>query len=77
MGGGDKARWTPPVVLSRELWPELETLEGDSGARQLLDRHPELLDVVPAQGRPDDIDTADDYAKIVRLFPRKRPTRRS
>ncbi len=77
MAGGDKARWTPPVVLSRELWPELEALEGDSGARQLLERHPELLDVVPAQGRPDDIDTADDYAKIVRLFPRKRPTRRT
>src|SRR6266704_3378530 len=63
-----KPRWTPPVVLARELWPELEQLEGDSGARQLLDAHPELLDVVPAQGRPDDIDTPDDYAKIVRLF---------
>src|SRR5947199_301863 len=71
-----KPRWTPPVVLARELWPELEQLEGDSGARQLLDAHPELLDVVPAQGRPDDIDTPDDYAKIVRLFPRKKPTRR-
>ena len=72
-----QVRWTPPVVLARELWPELENLHGDSGARQLLDGHPELLDVVPAQGRPDDIDTPDDYAKIVRLFPRKKPTRRS
>jgi CTP:molybdopterin cytidylyltransferase MocA len=71
-GSGDKQRWTPPVVLSRELWPELLNLEGDSGARQLLESHPELLDVVPAAGRPDDIDTPDDYAKIVRLFPRKR-----
>ncbi len=72
-----KPRWTPPVVLARELWPELEQLQGDSGARQLLEAHPELLDVVPAQGRPDDIDTPDDYAKIVRLFPRKKPTRRA
>ena len=72
-----QVRWTPPVVLARELWSELENLHGDSGARQLLDGHPELLDVVPAQGRPDDIDTPDDYAKIVRLFPRKKPTRRS
>ena len=72
-----KPRWTPPVVLARELWPELEQLEGDSGARQLFEAHPELLDVVPAQGRPDDIDTPDDYAKIVRLFPRKKPTRRA
>ena len=75
-GSSDKQKWTPPVVLSRELWPDLETLEGDSGARQLLDAHPELLDIVPAAGRPDDIDTPDDYAKIVRLFPRKK-TRRS
>jgi CTP:molybdopterin cytidylyltransferase MocA len=73
----EKARWTPPVVLARELWPELEGLSGDSGARQLLDARPELLDVVPAAGRPDDIDTPDDYAKIVRLFPRKKPTRRT
>jgi CTP:molybdopterin cytidylyltransferase MocA len=73
----EKPRWTPPVVLSRELWPELEHLSGDAGARQLLDAHPELLDIVPAAGRPDDIDTPDDYAKIVRLFPRKKPTRRT
>jgi CTP:molybdopterin cytidylyltransferase MocA len=64
-------------VLSRELWPELEGLDGDAGARQLLDKHPELLDIVPAAGRPDDIDTPDDYAKIVRLFPRKKSRRGS
>lgn len=75
-GSGEKQRWTPPVVLSRELWPEVAGLQGDSGARQLLDAHPELLDVVPALGRPDDIDTPDDYAKIVRLFPRKKPGKR-
>ncbi len=77
MAGNEPTKWTPPVVLARELWPDLDALEGDSGARQLLDKHPELLDVVPAQGRSDDIDTADDYAKIVRLFPRKKPTRRT
>jgi molybdenum cofactor cytidylyltransferase len=77
MAGGSKQRWTPPVVLSRELWSELESLSGDAGARQLLDAQPELLDVVPAVGRADDIDTPDDYAKIVRLFPRKKPTKKS
>jgi len=77
MSAGEKPRWTPPVVLSRELWSELESLEGDTGARQMLDKHPELLDVVPAGGRPDDIDTPGDYAKIVRLFPRKKPTRKA
>ncbi len=68
-----KDGWAPPVVLSRELWGELLALRGDSGARQVLHGRPELLDVVPTPGRPDDIDTPDDYAKIVRLFPRKKP----
>lgn len=65
--------WTPPVVLARELWGSLSALRGDAGARQVLHGRPELLDIVPAPGRPDDIDTPDDYAKIVRLFPRKKP----
>ena len=69
--------WAPPVILSRELWPELSKLEGDAGARQVLHGRPELLDMVPAPGRPDDIDTPDDYAKIVRLFPGKRPKQRA
>jgi molybdenum cofactor cytidylyltransferase len=71
--GDKKDGWAPPVVLSRELWGELLALRGDSGARQVLHGRPELLDVVPTPGRPDDIDTPDDYAKIVRLFPRKKP----
>ena len=69
--------WAPPVILSRELWPEVLALKGDAGARQVLHGRPELLDVVPAPGRPDDIDTPDDYAKIVRLFPRRRPKQRA
>ena len=65
--------WTPPVVLAREMWDELLALKGDAGARQVLQGRPEVLDIIPAPGRPDDIDTPDDYAKIVRLFPRKKP----
>jgi CTP:molybdopterin cytidylyltransferase MocA len=63
-------------VLSREMWPQLRALKGDAGARQVLHGRPELLDIVPAPGRADDIDTPDDYAKIVRLFPRRRPRQR-
>jgi molybdenum cofactor cytidylyltransferase len=69
--------WTPPVVLAREMWEELYALDGDAGARQILDGHPELLDTVPAPGRPDDIDTPEDYAKIVSLFPRRKPRKRA
>jgi molybdenum cofactor cytidylyltransferase len=64
--------WRPPVVLARSLWPELMALEGDAGARQVLDRKPDLLDTVRAGGRPDDVDTPEDYANIVRLFPADR-----
>ena len=72
-GTDENGGWAPPVILSRELWQELFALKGDAGARQVLQGRPELLDIVPAPGRPDDIDTPDDYAKIVRLFPRKKP----
>jgi molybdenum cofactor cytidylyltransferase len=71
-----KGEWTPPVVLARELWEDLMALKGDAGARQVLQGHPELIDIVPAPGRPDDIDTPEDYAKIVRLFPRRKPRQR-
>ncbi|TMB76538.1 MAG: nucleotidyltransferase family protein [Chloroflexi bacterium] len=73
----DDDGWAPPVILARELWGELFALTGDAGARQVLQGRPELLDIVPAPGRPDDIDTPDDYAKIVRLFPRRRPRQRA
>jgi CTP:molybdopterin cytidylyltransferase MocA len=71
---GEEGKWAPPVVLARELWDELMALEGDAGARQVLDRRPELVDVVPTLDRLDDVDTPEDYANIVRLFPRPKPT---
>jgi molybdenum cofactor cytidylyltransferase len=69
--------WAPPVILSRELWDELMELKGDAGARHILQGRPELLDIVPAPGKVDDIDTPADYAKIVRLFPRRKPRQRA
>ena len=64
-----RTEWRPPVLLDRSLWPDLLQLKGDAGARQLLDQRPELLDTVLSGGRPDDVDTPEDYANIVRLFP--------
>jgi len=62
-----RGAWRPPVLLDRSLWPELLRLEGDAGARQVLDQRPDLIDTVPARGRADDIDTPEDYARILRL----------
>jgi molybdenum cofactor cytidylyltransferase len=67
---GGRGAWRPPVLLDRSLWPDVMTLDGDGGARLLFAERPELLDTVPAAGRPDDVDTPDDYARIVQLFPR-------
>ena len=69
----DRSSWRPPVLLDRSLWPEVMSLDGDSGARKLFQERPELLDTVPAAGRADDVDTPDDYARIVHLFPRSDP----
>lgn len=50
-----------PVLWSRRLFSELLTLEGDAGARQLIDRHAELVAEVPVDGRGAflDIDTPE------------------
>ena len=65
--------WRPPVVVDRSLWPRLIELKGDAGARQVLGSEHELLDTVPATGLPDDIDTPEDYARILQL-PRRDPS---
>jgi CTP:molybdopterin cytidylyltransferase MocA len=70
---GEQDGWRPPVVVERSLWPDLMALTGDAGARQLFERRPHLVEAVVASGRPDDVDTPEDYHKIVRLFPRPDP----
>jgi CTP:molybdopterin cytidylyltransferase MocA len=56
-----------PVLLAREHWPEvIETAIGDQGARTFLRAHPDLVTLVECgdTGRPDDIDTPADLARI-------------
>ena len=62
----------PPVVLARELWAELENLQGDVGCRALIRQRPELVATLPADGgheHPTDIDTPEDYQRLVKLSP--------
>jgi CTP:molybdopterin cytidylyltransferase MocA len=61
-----------PVLLAREHWPEVTALAtGDAGARPFLRAHPELITLVECgdTGRPDDIDTQADLARIASLLP--------
>jgi len=56
------------VVLDRSLWSDLGELQGDVGCRALIRGRPELVAALPAAGRaghPIDIDTIEDYRKLV------------
>jgi CTP:molybdopterin cytidylyltransferase MocA len=56
-----------PVLLAREHWPEvIATATGDQGARAFLRARPDLVALVECAdtGRPDDIDTPADLARI-------------
>ena len=57
----------PPMLLARELWGEINALEGDVGFRALVRAHPELVAAVPAEmpgGHPIDIDTREDFERL-------------
>jgi len=56
-----------PVLLAREHWPEvIATAAGDQGARTFLRTRSDLVTLVECgdTGRPDDIDTPADLARI-------------
>jgi CTP:molybdopterin cytidylyltransferase MocA len=54
-----------PVILGRELWPELQGLSGDRGARALLAARPaEVMGVEVGGEPPADVDTWDDYVRL-------------
>ena len=59
-----------PVLIARGHWPAVIALAtGDAGARPFLRAHPELVTLVECgdTGRPDDIDTEADLARIAGL----------
>ena len=56
-----------PVLIAREHWAEVAGLAaGDVGARPFLRAHPDLVTLVECgdTGRPDDVDTPDDLARL-------------
>jgi molybdenum cofactor cytidylyltransferase len=54
-----------PALLRREIWRELEGLEGDIGARVFVDRRADLVfDAVVEQDAPPDVDTVADLERL-------------
>lgn len=55
-----------PVIVPRRYFRELEALTGDVGARRWLERREDMLREVelPLRG-PVDVDTTDDYERLV------------
>ncbi len=59
----------PPMVLSRELWDGLRDIAGDVGLRHVIRTRPALvapLRVALPTHRPVDVDTPEDYARLMR-----------
>jgi len=55
-----------PVLFDRSLFQELQTIAGDTGARLLLGKRQAGIQTVPFDfAPPPDIDTMDDYQKMV------------
>lgn len=56
-----------PVVLDRSVWPGIEALRGDAGARALIAAHAGRVGLVEVGGAPpEDIDTPEDLARLRR-----------
>jgi molybdenum cofactor cytidylyltransferase len=61
-----EGEWGNPVLLARATWPLLDNLKGDTGARPILRKHMDMVLEVPVPGSLlDDIDTPEDYARIL------------
>jgi molybdenum cofactor cytidylyltransferase len=53
-----------PALFSRELFPELEALTADQGARGVIARDPSRVVEVALEGGGEDVDTAADLTRL-------------
>lgn len=54
-----------PALFSRTLFAELTLLEGVSGAKEVIRRHEREAHFLPFQGGEVDVDTPDDFSRLI------------
>jgi len=59
-----------PVLIARELFPELAEVTGDQGARGVIRAHSAAVHEVAIPGPPltDDLDTKEDYERLLARY---------
>lgn len=56
-----------PAVFDRSLFPILQSLPENRGAQSLINQYQDQLIVVPFEGAAIDVDTGEDYFRLIKL----------
>jgi molybdenum cofactor cytidylyltransferase len=67
--GGERGN---PILFGRALFPELDQVSGDEGARAIVRAHANEVCPVPVPGdqSPQDVDTEEDYQRLLASWTR-------
>jgi molybdenum cofactor cytidylyltransferase len=57
-----------PAIFRKALYPELKSIKGDQGARQVIERHRGQVSCIDFPGGATDLDTAEDLALLEATF---------
>ncbi|WP_276502344.1 nucleotidyltransferase family protein [Terrimonas pollutisoli] len=55
----------PPALFHKSVFPELQALKGDAGARKIVEKYQDNLATVSFEKGNVDIDTEDDYKALI------------
>jgi molybdenum cofactor cytidylyltransferase len=66
---GSKSGWKGvPALFDSYYFEELTRLDGDSGAKKIIENNPEKITAIPCKECLEDIDTPESYRKILEKY---------